>query len=325
MNNVMVSLQQVTRVFANRPAVNNISFTVDEGENFILLGTSGCGKTTTLKMINRLIDATQGTIIVNGKNILDQPAEQLRRKIGYVVQHNTLFPHYTVAENIAVVPNLLSWDKVRTNTRIVTLIEKLHLSSSLLNVYPAQLSGGEAQRVNLARALVADPPILLMDEPFGALDTITRTAIRKEFSQLDELKRKTIVMVTHDVQEAFEMGSRICLMDNGRIMQTGKPAELLFRPYNNFVREFFSEAWLQLCFIVVRLADVWQFLVDEPAPEDVFLVEVTPEYSLSKAMQLIKDKHEKRTMLVVKDNTSNKKIITSEGILYAFSEYQRNQ
>jgi osmoprotectant transport system ATP-binding protein len=321
----MVSLQQVTKVFENRPAVDNISFAVEEGETFILLGTSGCGKTTTLKMINRLVNATQGTILVNGKNILDQPAEGLRRKIGYVVQHNSLFPHYSVAENIAVVPGLLLWDKEKTNARITTLIDKLHLSPSLLHVYPGQLSGGEAQRVNLARALVADPPILLMDEPFGALDTITRAAIRKEFAQLDELKRKTIVMVTHDVQEAFEMGSRICLMDKGRIMQTGKPAELLFHPANDFVRQFFSDAWLPLCCMVVKLKDVWHFLVDEQAPDNVNYLEVSPAISLSKAMQLIKDKNEKRTMLVVKDNTFGKKIITCEGILYAFSEYQRHQ
>lgn len=321
----MVSLQQVTKIFENRPAVDNISFAVEEGETFILLGTSGCGKTTTLKMINRLVQATQGTILVNGKNILDQPAEGLRRKIGYVVQQNSLFPHYSVAENIAVVPGLLLWEKEKTNARITTLIDKLHLSPGLLTAYPSQLSGGEAQRVNLARALVADPPILLMDEPFGALDTITRTAIRKEFAQLDELKRKTIVMVTHDVQEAFEMGSRICLMDKGRIMQTGKPAELLFHPSNDFVRQFFSESWLPLCFMVVRLKDVWHFLADEQAPDNVSYVEVSPEVSLSKAMQLTKDKNEKRTMLVVKDNTFGKKIITCEGILHAFSEYQRHQ
>ncbi|OQP41110.1 glycine/betaine ABC transporter ATP-binding protein [Niastella yeongjuensis] len=321
----MVSLQQVTKVFENRPAVNNISFTVSAGETFILLGTSGCGKTTTLKMINRLTEATEGTILVNGKNILEQPATILRRNIGYVVQHNTLFPHYSVAENIAVVPNLLLWDKEKTNARINKLIDKLHLSPNLLGVYPGQLSGGEAQRVNLARALVADPPILLMDEPFGALDTITRSAIRKEFAQLDELKRKTIVMVTHDVQEAFEMGSRICLMDKGRIMQTGKPAELLFHPANDFVRDFFSESWLQLCFMVLKLTDVWPFLLNEPASEYANYEEVSPAITLSKAMQLTKEKNEKKTLLVVNDNTTDKKTITGEGILYAFSEYQRNQ
>jgi osmoprotectant transport system ATP-binding protein len=321
----MISLQHVSKVFDNRTAVNHVSFTVEEGENFILLGTSGSGKTTTLKMINRLIPADQGTILVNGKNVLDQPAEQLRRKIGYVVQHNSLFPHYTVAENIAVVPTLLKWDKAITNARISELITKLHLRPDHLAVYPRQLSGGEAQRVNLARALVADPPILLMDEPFGALDTITRAAIRKEFSQLDELKRKTIVMVTHDVQEAFEMGSSICLMHNGHIMQTGRPAELLFHPCNDFVRDFFSEAWLQLCFMVVRLIDVWQFLVDEQPPENASYVEVSSDCSLSRAMLYIQDKSEKRTMLVVTDAVSNKKIITREGILYAFSKYQRHQ
>lgn len=321
----MINLQHVSKVFGNRTVVNDLSFTVAEGENFILLGTSGSGKTTTLKMINRLIGTTQGTILVNGSNVLDQPPEQLRRKIGYVVQHNSLFPHYTVAENIAVVPSLLLWDKAKTNARMAELIGKLHLSPNHLNAYPRELSGGEAQRVNLARALVADPPILLMDEPFAALDTITRTAIRKEFAQLDELKRKTIVMVTHDVQEAFEMGSKICLMHNGRIMQTGKPAELLFHPGNDFVRAFFSEAWLQLCFTVVRLIDVWDLLVDEQRQEDVYYAEVSAECTLAKALLYTHSKTEKRTVLVVTDNASNKKIISREGILSAFSKYQRNQ
>ena len=321
----MVSLQHVTKIFGKHIAVDDLSFTVEEGENFILLGTSGCGKTTTLKMINRLIEATKGAITVQGKNVREQPAEQLRRKIGYVLQRNSLFPHYTVAENIAVVPNLLSWDKAKTNARIVELIEKLHLSPDHLTVYPGQLSGGEAQRVNLARALVADPPILLMDEPFGALDNITRTAIRKEFAQLDELKRKTIIMVTHDVLEAFEMGSSICLMHEGRIMQTGKPAELLFHPANDFVRDFFSESWMQLSLMVVKLKEIWPFLADEPETADAHYVAVSSEYTLFKAMQQIKDKNEKSTLLVAIDNTTNKKIISWEGILYAFSKYQRNR
>src|SRR5471030_2975522 len=242
----MIKVEHISKLFGNVKAVDDISFEVAEGENLILLGTSGCGKTTTLKMLNRLIEPTSGRIFINGQNILEQQPEVLRRGIGYVLQNNGLFPHYTVAENIAVVPQLLKWEKKRTDKRIHELLEKLHLDKSYLYVYPKELSGGQQQRVGLARALVADPPVLLMDEPFGALDNVTRSKIHAEFLALDELKRKTIIMVTHDVQEAFELGDRICLMDKGKIIQCGTPAELLFHPKNDFVRGFIKEQRLQL-------------------------------------------------------------------------------
>ncbi|GAB2970724.1 hypothetical protein GCM10027049_00200 [Mucilaginibacter puniceus] len=244
----MIKAVQLSKLFGNIKAVDDISFEVKEGENLVLLGTSGCGKTTTLKMINRLIEPGSGEIYIDGKNILQQPPEELRRCIGYVLQNNGLFPHYSVAENIAIVPQLLNWDKARIDKRVSELIEKLHLSAEYLNKYPNQLSGGQQQRVGLARALVADPPVLLMDEPFGALDNVTRSKIHDEFKGLDELKRKTIMMVTHDVQEAFELGDRICLMDKGKIIQSGTPAELLFTPANAFVKEFLKDQRLQLEF-----------------------------------------------------------------------------
>lgn len=247
----MIKVDQLSKVFDQVKAVDGISFEVPEGENLVLLGTSGCGKTTTLKMLNRLIEPTHGKIFIDGKNIMDQPPEELRRGIGYVLQNNGLFPHYTVAENIAVVPHLLKWDKVKTDKRIHELLDKLHLSTDYLNKYPNQLSGGQQQRVGLARALVADPPVLLMDEPFGALDNVTRAKIQQEFKALDELKRKTIIMVTHDVQEAFELGDRICLMDQGKIVQAGTPASLLFKPKNKFVRDFLKDQRLQLEFKAV--------------------------------------------------------------------------
>ena len=176
----MIAAENVSKYFGKLKAVDDISFEVKEGENLILLGTSGCGKTTTLKMINRLIEPTTGCIKVNGIDIARQSPETLRRRIGYVLQHNSLFPHYTVAENIAVVPNLLKWDKNRIRSRTEELLHKLNLSPDKLSAYPHQLSGGQQQRVNIARALAADPPVLLMDEPFGALDTNTRTAISRE-------------------------------------------------------------------------------------------------------------------------------------------------
>src|SRR3978361_425774 len=256
----MITVEQLTKHFGGVKAVDGISFEVKEHENLVLLGTSGCGKTTTLKMINRLIEPTSGTIQIDGKSIFNQSPEILRRSIGYVLQNNGLFPHYTVAENIAIVPQLLKWDSKRIEKRIHELIEKLHLSTDQLKAYPNELSGGQQQRVGLARALVADPPVLLMDEPFGALDNVTRSKIHAEFKALDELKRKTIIMVTHDVQEAFELGDRICLMDKGKIVQIGTPAELLFKPVNHFVESFLKEQRLQLEFRAIRIKDIWSLL-----------------------------------------------------------------
>ena len=256
----MIKIEHLEKHFHKVKAVDDISFEVKEHENLILLGTSGCGKTTTLKMLNRLIEPTKGSITINGKNILDQSPEVLRRGIGYVLQNHGLFPHYTIAENIAIVPQLLKWDSKRIKDRISELMEKLHLSTEYLSAYPNQLSGGQQQRVGLARALMADPPVLLMDEPFGALDNVTRSNIQAEFKELDELKRKTIIMVTHDVKEAFELGDRICLMDKGKIIQNGTPSELLFKPANNFVKGFLKDQRLQLEFMAIRIKDLWDLL-----------------------------------------------------------------
>ncbi len=256
----MIKVNHLSKHFGKVKAVDDISFEVEEHQNLILLGTSGCGKTTTLKMINRLIEPTSGEIFIDGKNILAQQPEILRRGIGYVLQNNGLFPHYTVAQNIAIVPQLLKWDKKRIEKRSAELLEKLHLTTDYLDVYPNELSGGQQQRVGLARALVADPAVLLMDEPFGALDNVTRSKIHAEFKALDELKRKTIIMVTHDVQEAFELGDHICLMDSGKIIQDGTPSQLLFNPKNNFVKEFLHEQRLHLEFKTIRLYDVWKWL-----------------------------------------------------------------
>ncbi|WP_158989946.1 ABC transporter ATP-binding protein [Mucilaginibacter sp. L196] len=248
----MIKVEHLSKHFGKVKAVDGISFDVKEHENLVLLGTSGCGKTTTLKMLNRLIEPTHGKIFINNKNILEQQPEILRRGIGYVLQNNGLFPHYTVGENIAIVPQLLNWDKKKIQHRVSELLEKLHLSKAYFNVYPNELSGGQQQRVGLARALVADPPVLLMDEPFGALDNVTKSKIHAEFKVLDELKKKTIIMVTHDVQEAFELGDRICLMDAGKIVQQGTPADLLFKPKNKFVEDFLKEQRLQLEFKAIK-------------------------------------------------------------------------
>ncbi|MCS3869225.1 osmoprotectant transport system ATP-binding protein [Chryseobacterium ginsenosidimutans] len=266
----MIKVESVSKHFGGRPAVDDISFQANDKEILVLLGTSGCGKTTTLKMINRLIEADSGNILIDGKNIRDQKVENLRMGIGFVMQNSGLFPHYTIKENIATVPKLLKWDKKKTENRTEELLSKLNLSTDILSRFPNELSGGQQQRVGIARALIANSPILLMDEPFGALDNITKADIHSEFKSLEELKNKTIILVTHDVQEAFELGHRICLMDKGKIIQTGTPKEMLYQPKNDFVKEFFAANRLLLEYKVTILKDLSPFLSDVEIdfPED---------------------------------------------------------
>lgn len=252
----MITVESVSKSFNGKKAVDAISFQANDKEILVLLGTSGCGKTTMLKMINRLIEVDSGNILIDGKNIQSQKVEEVRMGIGFVMQHSGLFPHYTIQQNIAVIPDLLKWDKKKTNSKIRELLHKLHLSEEVLTRFPNELSGGQQQRVGIARALIADSPVLLMDEPFGALDNITKTDIHAEFKSLEELKNKTIILVTHDVQEAFDLGHKICLMDNGKIIQTGTPKEMLYRPENDFVKNFFAKNRLLLEYKVARLKDV---------------------------------------------------------------------
>lgn len=252
----MITVQSVSKSFNGKKAVDDISFQANDREILVLLGTSGCGKTTMLKMINRLIEVDSGTILIDGKNIQSQKVEELRMGIGFVMQHSGLFPHYTIQQNIAVIPDLLKWDKKKTAGKTLELLHKLHLSEDVLTRFPNELSGGQQQRVGIARALIADAPVLLMDEPFGALDNITKSDIHSEFKSLEELKNKTIILVTHDVQEAFDLGHKICLMDQGKIIQSGTPGEMLYQPKNDFVKNFFAKNRLLLEYKVGRLKDL---------------------------------------------------------------------
>jgi osmoprotectant transport system ATP-binding protein len=256
----MISIEGVCKSFGTNKAVETISFQANDREILVLLGTSGCGKTTTLKMINRLIEPDSGTISIDGMDIRDQKPEALRKTIGFVMQHAGLFPHYTVEQNIATVPNLLKWEKQKIKKRTSELLEKLHLKEDILGLYPYELSGGQQQRVGVARALMANTPVLLMDEPFGALDTITKSAIHNEFKNLDELKNKTTILVTHDIVEAFELGHRICLMDKGEIVQIGSPREFLYHPVNSFVKEFFAGNGLMLEYKIASAKIIAPFL-----------------------------------------------------------------
>ncbi len=220
-------------------AVDNLSLHIPEGEICVLIGPSGCGKTTSMRMINRLTSITQGTILINGRDNQELRAEELRRNIGYAIQQIGLFPHMTVSENIAVVPNLLHWEPERISRRIDELLELVGMDPTVYrDTYPRQLSGGQQQRVGVARALGADPPIMLMDEPFGAVDPITRETLQEEFLQIQEHVGKTIVFVTHDIDEAIKMGDRIAIMREGKLIQFDTPDTILAHPANRFVRAF---------------------------------------------------------------------------------------
>jgi osmoprotectant transport system ATP-binding protein len=237
----MISVQHVSKRFGNskRAAVQDLSFDVVEGETVVLVGPSGCGKTTTMRMINRLIEPTSGQIHVDGQDVMRQDPVQLRRGIGYVIQSIGLMPHRTVAQNIATVPKLLDWDDARTNSRIDELMAIFDLDLELRNRYPGELSGGQRQRVGVARALAADPPVMLMDEPFAAVDPIVRARLQDQFIDIQERLRKTIVFVTHDIDEAIKLADRIAILNVGGVLeQFAPPEEILREPANEFVEDF---------------------------------------------------------------------------------------
>ncbi len=252
----MINVESVSKTYQAQTVVAEVSFRVAAGETLVLLGTSGSGKTTILKMINRLVTLNSGRIRVGGDDIVRVNPEVLRRKIGYVIQQSGLFPHYSVRKNIALVPSLIGWSADDIERRVHELTRVVGLSSSHLARYPHELSGGQQQRVGIARALAADPPVILMDEPFGALDPITKQQMSQEFASLGMLREKTVVLVTHDVVEAFTLGDRICLLDQGRVQQLGTPKELLFHPKNEFVRSFFRGQQVRLASEVLTLGDV---------------------------------------------------------------------
>jgi osmoprotectant transport system ATP-binding protein len=237
----VISLRDVTKRFpgATRDAVTHLSLEISEGETVVLVGPSGCGKTTTMKMINRLVEPTSGAIEVNGTDVMAQDPVRLRRGIGYVIQSIGLMPHRTVAQNIATVLSLEGWGRPRIDARVKELAGTFQLDEELLGRYPAELSGGQRQRVGVARALAADPPVMLMDEPFAAVDPVVRERLQDEFLAIQRRIKKTIVFVTHDVDEAIKMADRIAILNVGGILeQYDEPAEILRGPANAFVEDF---------------------------------------------------------------------------------------
>ncbi|GAA0568026.1 ABC transporter ATP-binding protein [Caenispirillum bisanense] len=259
----MIELHGLTKLYDDARVVDDVSLTVDQGEFCVLIGPSGCGKSTTLKMINRLVPLTSGRILLHGEDVAALPAEQLRRRIGYAIQSIGLFPHWTVAQNIAVVPTLLKWPKARIADRVEELLALLRLDADgFRDKYPHELSGGQAQRVGVARALAADPDVMLMDEPFGALDPITREVLQAELARVHHETGKTIVFVTHDMDEALKLATRIAVMNEGRLVQYDRPIELLFSPADDFVRDFLGKADLGLKLLTRR----WVHQYVAPAP-----------------------------------------------------------
>jgi osmoprotectant transport system ATP-binding protein len=263
-----ISIRAVSKRYGDGgvPAVNDISLEIEPGELVVLLGPSGSGKTTLLKMVNRLYEPTSGAIEIDGRNIQSEPAPELRRRIGYVIQQAGLFPHLKVSENVAVVPSLLKWDKARTNARVDELLELVGLPPDRYRQrYPAQLSGGEQQRVGLARALAAQPPTMLMDEPFGALDAITRTRLQDELARIHRQLGTTILFVTHDIEEALRLADRIAVIRAGGLEQFDTPMRIMTQPANEFVADLVGAGDVLRRLSVIPVSDL---LSSELPPAD---------------------------------------------------------
>ena len=258
-----VRYEHVTKRYPGQttPAIQDLSLEGPAGEICVLVGPSGCGKTTAMRMVNRTVEITEGDILVGGTSVRDREPAELRREIGYVIQEVGLFPHRTVAANIATVPELLGWNRERREARVAELMNLVGLDPDFAQRYPAQLSGGQQQRVGVARALAADPRVMLMDEPFGAIDPITRERLQNEFLRLQGEIRKTILFVTHDIDEAIKMGDRVAVLkEGGHLAQYATPAELLMAPADDFVEDFVGadRALKRLALMRVRDIDLWE-------------------------------------------------------------------
>ncbi|MFV0555699.1 MAG: betaine/proline/choline family ABC transporter ATP-binding protein [Lactovum sp.] len=301
----MLDLINLTKSYNNlEPVVKNLNLTINKGELIVLIGESGCGKSTTMQMINRLIEPTSGTININGKNVKEIDKNELRRSIGYVIQNVGLFPHYTIEENIAVVPELCKKDKKETEEKVKSLMDMVGLDyETYAKRYPNELSGGQQQRIGVARALANDPEIILMDEPFSALDPLTREQLQDELLTLNDELGKTIIFVTHDMDEAIKIGTKIAIMQEGQIIQYDSPEELLRNPKNEFVENFIGKNRL------------WK-TPDLLKAEDVMIKEVThilENRTIVQAMEVMK-KHNSQVLAVVDTHHHKKKFVGLLGV-----------
>lgn len=312
----MIELKNVTRRFGETIAVDNLNLTVETGEVCVLVGSSGCGKSTTLRMINRLLPHSAGEILVDGESVTAMNPEQLRLNMGYVIQGTGLFPHWTVARNIAMVPQLLKWPRDRIEARVHELMTLLDLDPAThAHKYPQQLSGGQAQRVGVARALAADPNILLMDEPFGALDAITRENLQLEMLRIQRQVRKTTVFVTHDIDEALRLATRIAVMDQGRIIQHDTPENILRRPASAFVESLVGKQDRGLKLMSLRPVRELMMRYPEPRPGTPGEDGLREDDSLRLALSVIlwRDRPE---IAVLDDQGQEVGVITRERLLH---------
>ena len=311
----MIRFEQVSKQFPSGTfAVKSLDFEIKKGEFFVLIGPSGSGKTTTLKMINRLIELSKGWVWINGKKISDYDINELRWNIGYVLQQIALFPHMTIAENIAVVPELKNWDKEQIATTVDELLKMVGLEpKEYRNRKPSELSGGQQQRIGVIRALAADPEIILMDEPFSALDPFSREKLQDDMLEIQRNLKKTIVFVTHDMQEALKLGDRICLMKDGEIVQIGTPNEFLTNPVNDFVREFVGRRKLSI--------NLNELITPVPAGEG-FLSD-TKTISLSTPIDELLEHLALSEQISVEENGKTVGIIYRQNALKVMSKYLR--
>lgn len=301
----MLEIKNLKKVFKGKTVINNINFTVNNGEFVVIIGQSGCGKTTTLKMINRLISPTSGNIYINGKDILKEDVTKLRRNIGYVIQQTGLLPHMTVGENIGIIPRLEKWSEDKIQKRTIELLNMVGMNpNEYMDKYPCELSGGQQQRVGVARAWATNPDIILMDEPFSALDPITRNQLQDELSNLQKNSKKTIIFVTHDMDEALKLGHRICIMKDGHIIQFDTPEEILNNPANDFVKEFIGKnrIWQQPTFIKAK-----DIMLTKP-------ITITSNKNILQALEVMK-KNKVDSLLITNNNNNLEGIITIKDII----------
>ncbi|MGH4141171.1 ABC transporter ATP-binding protein [Clostridium sp.] len=301
----MLEFKNITKVFKNQTVIKNISFTVNEGEFVVIVGQSGCGKTTTLKMINKLIAPTSGHIYVEGKDILKEDNIKLRRKMGYVIQQTGLLPHMTVGENIGLVPRLEKWTEDKIVKRTNELFKMVGMDSEEYeDRYPCELSGGQQQRIGVARAFATNPDIILMDEPFSALDPITRNQLQDELFNLQKEFKKTIIFVTHDMDEALKLGDRICIMKDGNILQFDTPEEILNNPANDFVEEFIGKnrIWQQPGFIKAK-----DIMITDP-------ITISGNRTVVQALEIMKS-NSVDSLLVVNKESKIEGIVTIKDII----------
>lgn len=300
----VVKLEHIKKSYNNTAVIEDMNLEIYEGQLVVLIGPSGCGKTTTLKMINRIIEPTSGTIYINGEDITKVDPVKLRRSIGYVIQQIGLFPNMTIAQNVEIVPKLLKWDSEKRRKRTEELLYMVDMDPAIYaDRYPAELSGGQQQRIGVLRALAAEPPLVLMDEPFGALDPITREALQDEVKRLQKKLKKTIVFVTHDIDEALKLGDRIIIMKDGRVIQDASPEELLSKPADDFVSRFIGKHRLSNAMEINKVGD---FMRTNP-------VTITRDKGTNESIALMKRKGV-NSLLVVNEEGLLEGIVTIESI-----------